>query len=113
MILLNNISRFFQDKNLKHLTIASFTVLLIGTVFYRLIEGLAWIDAFYFSVVTLTTVGYGDFTPETNIGKIFTSFYILTGIGIIFGFINGVYKHQMENAQGRERRRMNRSGKRN
>lgn len=113
MILLNNISRFLKDRNLKLLTIATFTVILIGTAFYHFIEGLKWIDAFYFSVVTLTTVGYGDFAPESNLGKIFTSIYILTGIGIIFGFINAVYKHQIENVKERERRRLNKDLNRN
>lgn len=112
MIFLNNISRFFENRNLKLLTISTLTVILIGTVFYHFIEGLGWIDAFYFSVVTLTTVGYGDFAPETYVGKLFTAVYILTGIGIIFGFINAVYQHQVENVKERERRKMNKKPRR-
>ncbi len=60
----------------------------LGTVFYHFTEKLSWIDSFYFSVVTLATVGYGDIVPQTPAGKLFTSFYILIGIGIIAGFAN-------------------------
>ncbi len=61
--------------------------LLIGTLFYNFVEGWNVLDSMYFSVITLTTVGYGDLAPITDAGKIFTSFYVLIGIGIIFAFI--------------------------
>ena len=41
----------------------------------------------------MTTIGYGDLSPQTDGGKLFTIFYILVGIGIILGFINAVYLH--------------------
>ena len=41
------------------------------------------IDALYFSVVTFTTVGYGDLTPKTTVGKIFTVMFALGGIAIL------------------------------
>ena len=47
-------------------------------------------DAFYFSVTTLTTVGLGDLAPTTTFGKLFTSVYIFAGLGLITGFINTV-----------------------
>jgi hypothetical protein len=62
--------------------------ILTGAVFYRFVEDLRWIDAVYFCVVTLATVGYGDITPHTDAGKLFTIFYILAGVGIIGTFIN-------------------------
>jgi len=40
-------------------------------------------DKFYFAVVTITTVGYGDFTPETNVGRFLTVFLILTGVVLV------------------------------
>ena len=58
-----------------------------GTAFYSLVEGLRFVDALYFSVVTLTTVGYGDFAPETDVGKLFTAVYVLVGIGILLTFV--------------------------
>ncbi len=59
----------------------------IGTVVYRLVEHMSWLDAYYLSVVTLTTVGYGDLSPQTAFGKVFTTFYIFTGVGILTTYI--------------------------
>lgn len=62
-------------------------ILLTGTWFYHAVEGWSWLDAFYFSVITLTTVGYGDFSPQTAVGKIFTVVYIILGLSILSSFI--------------------------
>ena len=62
-------------------------LLALGTWFYARVEGWSGLDALYFSVITLTTVGYGDFSPQTPGGKLFTIFYVLIGLGIISGFI--------------------------
>lgn len=64
--------------------------ILIGTLVYHYLEGWAWLDAVYFCVVTLATVGYGDFTPNTPLAKIFTILYIINGIGILLFFIDKV-----------------------
>lgn len=57
-----------------------------GAVFYRLAEDWRWVDAFYFCFATLTTVGYGDITPVTDLGKVFTMVYLVTGIGLFVSF---------------------------
>lgn len=92
-ILFATIISFFKDENYRNLLYTTFTILGIGTVVYHYLEEWSWIDSIYFSVVTLTTIGYGDFTPKTDIGKIFTIGYIFLGIGIILSFINTVYNH--------------------
>jgi len=64
--------------------------ILFGMLIYHYLEGWDWIDALYFCVVTLATVGYGDFTPTTPIGKLFTILYIINGIGILLFFVDKV-----------------------
>jgi voltage-gated potassium channel Kch len=88
---IRNVIKKIKDHPYRSLLFATIISILTGTLFYHWVEGLRWIDAVYFSVITLTTVGYGDFSPQTDAGKIFTIFYILNGIGIIFGFINAKY----------------------
>ena len=57
-------------------------ILLSGTVFYRGVEGWSWTDALYFSATTVSTVGLGDLSPQTDLGKLFTVVYIFVGVGV-------------------------------
>ena len=57
-------------------------LLMSGTIFYRSVEGWSWIDALYFSATTVSTVGFGDLAPQTDLGKIFTVVYIFVGVGV-------------------------------
>lgn len=91
---LKKVITFFQDRVYRNLSIATGITLSVGTIVFHFVEKFSWIDAFYFSATTLTTVGYGDLAPKTDFGKIFTVIYIFVGIGIIFGFINAVQEHQ-------------------
>jgi voltage-gated potassium channel Kch len=65
----------------------------VGTLVYENIEGWAFVDAFYFSIVTLATVGYGDHYPITTFGKLFTSAYILVGVSLFLLFINELSRY--------------------
>ncbi|SLN72936.1 voltage-gated potassium channel [Falsiruegeria litorea R37] len=71
-----------KDGRVKGILVITVGMILWASVFYRYVEGWSWLDSIYFSVVTISTVGYGDFSPETAAGKIFTMFYILIGLGI-------------------------------
>ena len=72
-------------------------VIGIGTVFYHRVEGLSFLDSVYFCVMTLATVGYGDITPHTPAGKIFTIFYVLIGVGIIASSVSYLLKRTAAN----------------
>ncbi|NUN11134.1 two pore domain potassium channel family protein [Candidatus Micrarchaeota archaeon] len=58
--------------------------LAVGTIFYRIFEKWTWVDSIYFATTTLTTVGFGDHVPSTDFTKLFTVFYILFGVSIMF-----------------------------
>jgi len=83
-----------RDPESKVLALAAIGVVAVGTVAYVLIEHWSVLDAVYFCVVTLATVGYGDLHPTTDVGKLFTILYILSGLGIIAGFITELAKHR-------------------
>jgi hypothetical protein len=93
MIFFRTLVSFLKNEDYRDLLITTFIILAGGSVVYHFLEGWEWIDCIYFSIITLTTVGYGDFSPQTVYGKIFTIFYIIVGIGIILSFINTVYSH--------------------
>ena len=64
-----------------------FLILLFGGAFaYSSIEEWNYLDSLYFTVVTVTTIGYGDLVPQTDMGKIFTIFFSFLGIGMAFYF---------------------------
>ena len=93
MIFFKTVISFLKDEEYRDLLFTTIVILGIGTLAYHYLEGWDWIDCFYFSVITLTTIGYGDFSPQTLEGKLFTVFYILVGIGMILSFIHTVYHH--------------------
>ena len=62
------------------------TLTAVSTVFFRYVEGWSWIDSYFFTVVTLSTVGYGNLVPVTPHGKIATTILIVAGIGA-FAFV--------------------------
>ena len=70
----------FFDPRTRPIFIYATVVIGIGTVVYHWLEGWSMLDSLYFVVVTLTTIGYGDFTPSKPITKLITIFYGINGI---------------------------------
>lgn len=93
MFFFKTLIAFLQDDEYRDLLITTIVIIIVGTVAYHYLEGWSLLDSLYFSVVTLTTIGFGDFSPKTDGGKIFTIFYIVMGIGMILSFINTVQHH--------------------
>ncbi|GIK56750.1 MAG: two pore domain potassium channel family protein [Chloroflexi bacterium] len=77
----------WQDKEFRGLFWMVLAVILLGTVFYHQFEQWSWVDSFYFTVVTLATVGYGDLSPTNPFTKLFTTLYIVIGLGLLSSFI--------------------------
>lgn len=104
---MNNVSP--KKPRIAPIVAIGLTVLLIGIIFYHNVEGLKWVDSIYFSVITLTTVGYGDIVPTTDAGKIFTTFYVLFGIGILAASVNYILRTTFERQRERREERHRKS----
>lgn len=84
---IRTIRDLLKDPRTRSIVLLAGLLLFGGTLFYRHVEGWSWLDSLYFSVVTLATIGYGDFAPQTDLGKFFTIFYIIVGFGVVATFI--------------------------
>ena len=79
------LSVYPNNKSLNNLILAIFAVLLVivmGVVGYMSFIGLDMVDALYFTIITLSSVGYGDIHPETLEAKVFTIFFVLLGVSV-------------------------------
>lgn len=85
----------FKEPKYRAILVWLCAILLAGTVFYHLVEGWSWFDSLYFSVITLSTVGYGDFSPTTTASKLFTMVYIFLGISIFVSFASMLTKERV------------------
>lgn len=95
-----------RDPKFRGLVLFTLIIILSGTVFYHNTEKWSYLDALYFCIVTLATVGYGDFVPKTTPGKIFTMIFIILGIGAFLAFVNAILtdvaKRHSEKRTGRD-----------
>lgn len=64
--------------------------LLIGTLGFRFIEHYSLFDAFYMTLTTITTVGYGELYPLSRAGRIFNSVLILFGVSAMFFSVGAI-----------------------
>ena len=68
------------------------TYFAFGCVAYSWLEGWSPVDSVYFLTVVATTVGYGDITPTTDAGKLFTAVYALIGVTTVFKTLTDVFR---------------------
>ena len=94
-----------RQPELRGLIGVEIVLLASGTVFYHFTEQWSWLDAIYFCVVTLATVGYGDFHPTTPWGKVFAIPYIIIGVAMLGVFIQIAGKTALQELQDRREKR--------
>lgn len=71
-----------KDLDFRILLFLLVTMLIGSTLFYSSIEGWSRIDALYFSVMTMSTIGYGDLVPTTDNSKLFTIIFTFLSVGV-------------------------------
>ncbi len=82
--------RVFKHPRMKAVILFFIALVILGVFLFSHLEDWSFVDSLYFTVATLTTVGYGDLVPTTDIAKIIATIYmvlvvpmILVGIGIV------------------------------
>jgi voltage-gated potassium channel len=82
-------------------------ILMIGSLGYVLLEGWSFFDGLYMTVITLTTVGYGEVRPLSQTGRTFTIGLIFLGVGFMFYVVTAlaqvVVEGQLQDIFGRRR----------
>src|ERR1044072_361512 len=63
--------------------IAVLGALAFGTILFHLLEGWSILDSLYVTVQTVTTVGFGDLTPRTVLGRVFATVFMMVGVGVV------------------------------
>ena len=71
-----------NDQEFRILLFLLVTMLIGSTSFYSSIEGWTIVDSLYFSVMTMSTIGYGDLVPTTDSSKLFTIIFTFLSVGI-------------------------------
>ena len=68
----------------------------VGTTGYHFLQGWPWSDGLYMTVITMTTVGYGETRELTQLGRVFTMLLVVTSIGIAGYAISTVAAYVVE-----------------
>ncbi len=93
---MNDEEHQIYHRRIIYILIMLFLFLFGGATFYHYAEEWRYLDALYFSTATMTTVGYGDITPKTDTGKIFTIIYAFSGVGIALYGLSVIAAHFVE-----------------
>lgn len=80
-------------------------VVACGTYFFHRVEGWSWVDSYFFTVITLSTVGYGDLVPQTVIGRIGTTVFIFVGLGVFALAVQQFAEYMMLRREAKQAKR--------
>jgi len=80
----------FRDYRVRGLLAFSLMLITMATLVFWVLEDWSLIDAAFFTVATISTVGYGNVVPLTTAGKIFCMVYIFLGLGVFVAAASAV-----------------------
>jgi len=82
---LTSLPRFLLPSRarIRIVLLAVLSAIAVGTVVFHLVEGWSILDSLYVTVQTLTTVGFGDLTPRTTLGRTFATLFMMVGVGVV------------------------------
>lgn len=88
-------------RNLRTAILWLLLIYVVGAYTFENVEGWSLIDSVYFITSTISTVGYGDITPKTGLGKLLAVLLIWTGISLAFYLIYSLAAYR-EHVLGRQ-----------
>lgn len=94
-----------SDEEFRILFFVLLTLIAGGVFFYSSVEGWDIIDSLYFSVMTMSTIGYGDFHPTTTLSKLFTIVYALLSIGVFVAVVTKIVAAILDKKRASKNRR--------
>ena len=89
-VLVKRMGVFMKLTKLNYIFLVTISAVLLGAGGITIFENIYFWDSFWWSLVTVTTVGYGDFIPQTFLGRTVATALMFTGVGI-FGALAGTF----------------------
>ncbi|MEO1063860.1 MAG: potassium channel family protein [Actinomycetota bacterium] len=97
----------WSDRDFRGLSLVLAFWITLGTIVYSINESWSVVQSLYFSVMTLTTIGYGDFAPTSDLMRLYTVLYSIMGVGFFVAFNTRlvqvaveVQRRQLEDGKG-------------
>lgn len=81
--LLKKVKKFLNTNGLKYVLCLVIISVVVSALAMTKVEHMPFADALWWAFVTATTVGYGDLSPTTGLGRIIASILMIVGIGLI------------------------------
>ncbi len=83
-----------MKKSISKTAIFVLIAMVIGTIVFHALENWSWVDSFYFTSVTMLTIGSNSLVPSTDISKIFTVIFAFSTIGLVLYTITSIARQK-------------------
>jgi hypothetical protein len=92
-----------SSKNFLLLLLLPLALMVMGILGFRFLEGLSFFDAFYLTVMTISTVGYGDIYPTNTGSKVFSIVLVIVGVGTFLAIATSLTQILIQRSQNKRR----------